>query len=438
MQKKDIRSTNSPRALALFLLQKAEAAGQFSNIALDKALESSSLSSPDRRLASVLFYGVTERRITLDYRISALSSRPLADIDGQTLNILRLGLYQLMFTDSIPPHAAINETVSLCPRKTSGFVNGILRTHTRTPATMLPNVIDEPIRYLSVKYSVGEPLCKKFTDTFGIERTERIFSAFEESVSTTLRVNTLKILPEDLATKIEGAESTRISPYGLKVRGAVREMYGFDEGLFFVQDEASQICVEALDAKEGMTVLDICACPGSKSFGAAINMKNNGKIHSFDLHEKKLSLITAGAKRLGIDIINVKEQDGRKFLPQLENLSDRVLCDVPCSGFGVLAKKPELRYKDPKLSESLPDIQAAILDNACKYVKVGGTLVYSTCTVFPEENELNVKRFLASHPEFTLTPFCVGELSVPSGYITLMPDEYPTDGFFIAKMTKRK
>ena len=427
----------NPRALTLELLLKADKAGQFSNIALDKALESSSLSAPDRRLASALFYGVTEKRITLDYRIAELSSRPIKDIDPHTLTVLRIGLYQLMFTSRIPPHAAINETVSLCPRKTSGFVNGILRSHTRTPERELPSRDDDTVKYLSVKYSVGEPLCERFLQIFGLDKTESVFSSFDSPPPTTLRVNTLKSERDKLMTKIEGAEPTEISPHGLRVKGSVRELYGFSDGLFFVQDEASQICVEALDAKEGMTVLDICACPGSKSFGAAINMKNKGSIRAFDLHAKKLSLITGGAERLGIDIISASEQDGRKTVEELVGSADRVLCDVPCSGFGVLAKKPELRYKDPKVSDSLPDIQSAILENACKYVKSGGVLVYSTCTVFPEENEKNVERFLAAHSEFSLTPFSVGTLNAANGYITLLPDEYPTDGFFIAKLTRK-
>ena len=428
---------NNPRALALELLLKAQKTDQFSNIALDKALENSLLSPADKRLSSVLFYGVIERRITLDYRISQLSSRPIEQIDPHTLNALRLGLYQLMFTDKIPPHAAINETVSLCTRKTSGFVNGILRAHTRAPEMLFPDRENDTVRYLSVKHSVGEPLCKRFLDIFGKDRTEAILTSIGCPPPTTLRVNTLKCSRDLLLERIEGSTPTELSPHGLRVRGAVRELYGFDQGLFFVQDEASQICVEALDAKEDMTLLDICACPGSKSFGAAINMKNTGSVHCFDLHAKKLSLITSGAERLGLDNISVKEQDGRQPLDEFIGKADRVLCDVPCSGFGVLSKKPELRYKDPSVSDGLPAIQAAILNNACRYVKSGGVLVYSTCTVFPEENEKNVESFLRSNPDFSLTPFKVGTLDVPEGYVTLLPDEHPTDGFFISKLTRR-
>ena len=427
----------NPRALTLELLIKAQKSEQFSNIALDKALEASLLSPVDKRLTAMLFYGVTERRITLDYRISQLSSRPIEKIDSHTLNALRIGLYQLMFTDKIPAHAAINETVSLCPRRTSGFVNGVLRSHTRVPQMSFPDENADTVKYLSVKYSVGEPLCRRFLDIFGKDKTESLLEAIGCPPSTTLRVNTLKCSRELLEEKIDGATPTELSPHGLRVKGSVRELFGFEDGLFFVQDEASQICVEALDAKEGMTLLDICACPGSKSFGAAINMNGTGDVHCFDLHAQKLSLIVSGAKRLGLDNISVKEQDGRRPLEEFLGKADRVLCDVPCSGFGVLSKKPELRYKDPAVSDGLPTIQLDILNNACSYVRSGGVLVYSTCTVFPEENERNVERFLSTHPDFSLTPFSVGNLDVPKGYVTLLPDEQPTDGFFIAKLTRR-
>ena len=206
--------------------------------------------------------------------------------------------------------------------------------------------------------------------------------------------------------------------------------------MFFVQDRASQICTAVLGAKEGDTVIDVCSCPGSKSFGAAIDMNNTGKILAFDLHAKKLPLITDGAKRLGIDIITAAQCDGRTSIDELVENADKVLCDVPCSGFGVLAKKPELRYKDPTESDALPDIQLAILNNASRYVKHGGMLVYSTCTVFPRENEQNIRRFLESNRDFILAPFEYGGVKAPEGYVTLLPDEHGTDGFFIAKLTK--
>jgi 16S rRNA (cytosine967-C5)-methyltransferase len=214
-------------------------------------------------------------------------------------------------------------------------------------------------------------------------------------------------------------------------------MAGYGEGAFFVQDEASQICVRVLDARAGDTVIDVCSAPGSKSFGAAINMKNTGRVLSFDLHENKLSLIKSGAERLGIDIIETAQADARVFIPELEGKADRVLCDVPCSGFGVLAKKGELRAKDPAESARLPEIQLAILENASRYVKAGGVLVYSTCTILPEENRENIDRFLAKHSEFSLCPFELDNISSKDGTLSLMPDTHGCDGFFVAKLSKK-
>jgi 16S rRNA (cytosine967-C5)-methyltransferase len=425
----------TPRLLAYELLGKAEKSKQFSNIALDHALESSDMSDPDKRLASILFYGVIERRITLDYRIKQLSSRPLDSIDPNVLCAIRLGLYQLMYLDRIPPHAAINETVGLCQRKSAGFVNAILRSHTRTPMS-LPDKTDFT-EYLSVTYSVCPEIIQRLVSSYGEQDAEAILGGFDRTARTTLRVNTLKTNRESLISAIKDAEPTKNSPVGIYANGAIRQLFGFDDGLFFVQDEASQICVEVLDAKEGDTLLDICSCPGSKSFGAAIKMNNSGKIISFDLHKNKLSLIESSAKRLGIDIISTKAADGRVRIPSLEGVADKVLCDVPCSGFGVLSKKPELRYKDPKESENLPSIQRAILENVCAYVKSGGTLIYSTCTILPEENEKNILAFLDAHPEFELCPWKIGDIESPNGYLTLLPHLHNTDGFFIAKLIRK-
>lgn len=426
------------RQLAHSLLQRVETNDQFLNLALDHALQSSELSDKDRALCSALVYGVTERRITLDYQISCLSSRETDTLDLSAKTALRLGLYQLIYMDRIPPHAAINESVSLVNRRASGFVNAVLRSFTRNPSLRLPNREEDPLLYLSVAYSIGLPLARKLCDAYGVSRTESILKAFADAEPlTTLSANTLCTTREELMAHIPDATPTHYATTGLSTRGAVRSLYGFEEGLFFVQDEASQLCVEVLDAQPGDTVMDICACPGSKSFGSAIRMRNEGKILSFDLHAKKLPLIESGARRLGITIISPSVQDGRKPLPEYFGKADRVLCDVPCSGFGVIGKKPELRYKDPSASEALPDIQLAILENACQYVRKGGTLVYSTCTIFPEENERNVLRFLEAHPEFSLSPLQTTNLSIPVGYETFLPDRYPMDGFFIACMTKQ-
>ncbi len=427
----------SARRTAFNVLIKSEKLSQYSNIALDSALESSRLTDKDKALASALIYGVTERRITLDYYISRLSSRPIETLDKEALCALRLGLYQLIYMDKIPPHAAVNETVSLCRRSFSGFVNAILRSYMRLEAPIaLPCKKNSFAEYLSVAYSVCPPLAEKFSVTFGAERAESLLSASFDTPRTTLRVNELKTSRDALLEHISNAEASMLSTVGIKMSGSVRDTYGFSDGLFFVQDEASQICVAAVGAKAGETIIDACSCPGSKSFGMAIDMNNSGEILAFDLHKSKLSLIDSGAKRLGIDIIKTAEADGRVQILNLVGKADRVLCDVPCSGYGVIAKKPEIRYKNPAECARLPDIQFAILENCAKYLKSGGTLVYSTCTVLPEENEMNIERFLANHPDFRLEGFDYFGRRCDSGMMTLYPDIDKTDGFFVAKAVK--
>jgi 16S rRNA (cytosine967-C5)-methyltransferase len=286
---------------------------------------------------------------------------------------------------------------------------------------------------LSVKYSFCPALCRKFIDTFSLERAEELFAAFGETPDLTLRTNTLRIFREELIEKIgeQGIHAlpTKESEVGIRVcdRSPVTELYGFADGLFFVQDEASQLCVKALDAKPCMRLLDACACPGSKSFGAAIDMQNKGEVISCDLHRNKLSLVESSAARLGISILQTQERDARNTNEEWIGTFDRVLCDVPCSGFGVFAKKPELRYKDPAASEALPDIQQAILQNASQYLKIGGKLVYSTCTLLPAENDWNVARFLKNNDNFHLLDAR-----------TLYPDTNGTDGFFYAVMERVK
>ena len=348
--------------------------------------------------------------------------------------LLRLGVYQLTYLDRVPDHAAVNETVNMAQKRSRGFVNAILRAHIRN-GKKIP-VLDrekDTVGYLSVKYSFCPALCRKFIESFGLERTEALFAAFGETPDLTLRTNTLRISRKELIQKIEGqgihALPTKESEVGIRVcdKSPVTELYGFSEGLFFVQDEASQLCVKALDARAGMKVLDACACPGSKSFGAAIDMQNEGSVLSCDLHKNKLSLVESGAARLGISILATEERDARNTNQEWVGTFDRVLCDVPCSGFGVFAKKPELRYKDPAASEALPDIQLAILKSASQYVKFGGKLVYSTCTLLLQENEQNVSRFLGENNDFVLKE-----------QRTLYPDADGTDGFFYAVLERVK
>lgn len=434
----------SARKMALDTLRRVYGSGQYTNIAIDKALAGSDLSTADKGLYTALVMGVVERRITLDYYIDRLASQPLR-IDGDTRILLRLGIYQLCFLDRIPEYAAINETVSLAPRRTRGFVNAILRNYLRQRDKLaLPDKVTDEVEYLSVAYSFPRELCERFLGLFGMERCERIFERYNSVPATTLRINTQKISREDYAEMLNAAgieyALSNKSPTAILTWGtSYTSLPGAAEGLFFVQDEASQLCVEAAGVNVGDKVIDTCACPGSKSFGMAMNMQNTGSIVSCDLHRSKLSLISDGAKRLGIDIISVREQDGRKFDESLACAADVVLCDAPCSGFGVMAKKPEIRYKDLSETARLPQIQSDILDNVCRYVRVGGALVYSTCTLLPEENEEQVKGFLSAHPEFEACDFELScGLRSEGGCLTLTPDVHQTDGFFISRMIRKE
>lgn len=421
------------RELAFDVLKRCEKNQQYSNLALDAAFKRSDLEENDRALATALVYGVLERKLTLDHQLSSLSARPLDEISPDVRMLLRLGLYQLAYLDRVPDHAAVNEAVSMAGKRAGGFVNAILRAFIRNGKRILEP--DERTvglaACLSVRYSVGEPLCRRLLDAFGQERCESILSAFSVQPPLTLRVNTLKTDRDTLLTRLRAdglqAEPSETCSTAIRIRGnaPVTSLPGFSEGLFFVQDEASQLCVEALDARPNLKILDTCACPGSKSFGIAIDMENRGSLISCDLHASKLSLVKTGAERLGISILQTLERDARKEAPEWIGAFDRILCDVPCSGFGVLAKKPELRYKDPAESEALPAIQQSILEASAPLLRVGGRLVYSTCTILPEENGENLESFLTSHPEFS----CLSAR-------TFYPDTESTDGFFVAVLEK--
>lgn len=418
-------TVKTARALAYDLLCEAEARGQYPNIALDHALRRNPLSDADRALATMLVYGVTERRITLDAIIDRLAER---EIEPKIRMLLRLGLYQLRYLDRIPAHAAVNETVALATRKTAGFVNAILRAYGRQAGEFSFSVTDAAS--MAVAYSVAEPICAAFVDAFGLARAESILAAFGRIPPLTIRVNTLRVSRDAYLARLAEAGITATpceTPTGIRLSASMNPtlLPGFDAGDCFVQDEASQRCVAALEAKPGELVLDLCACPGAKSFGAAIDMQNCGRVISSDLHANKLSLVASGAERLGISIIETAARDARLPVDELVGQADRVICDVPCSGLGVLGKKPDLRYKSLDDTSRLPAIQAAILETAARYVKPGGRLVYSTCTILPAENEGVTGPFLAAHPEFTVV-----------GARTLTPDADGTDGFYYCAMVR--
>ena len=434
---------SSIREIALKLILEYEREGKFVNLSLSSHI-ADKLSREERAALTALLYTSVERKLTYDYYIGSLAGRSLDKIDDRVRGILRLGLCQIIDMDSVPDFAAVNETVKLC--KNSGersFVNGVLRSCVRNKGALpMPPREKNLARHLSVKYSFPQKTVKHFISLFGESDAEKILSRYNENLPTDVTVNTNKISVSDFLDKLisDGykAEMLPYSDISVRIYGNVdpRRLFGFFDGLFFVQDAASAVCASALGAKEGDLVIDVCACPGGKSFASAILMRDRGRIESFDIHESKLSLIESGRERLGISSVTASVCDASIGREELFGKADRVICDVPCSGFGVVAKKPEIRYKDPEDARALPNIQYDILCMASRYLKKGGILVYSTCTILPEENEANIKRFLDEHKDFSTLPFSYGEFSAESGMVTLLPHIHGTDGFFICKLTR--
>ena len=395
---------------------------------------------------SALVYGVLERRLTLDYQIEKHSKLPLKKLSPKVLCILRCGVYQLLFMDKVPPSAAVNESVKLTRQMgqaaAAGFVNAVLRAVGRD-GLLLPDCKKDPVRFLSVKGSCPEWLVRLWIKAYGAEEIKRMLDAFLGQPGTFLRVNTLKTSAADLQVRLhdEGAAASPVEgmPHTLRLNGgAVERLPAFQDGLFHVQNTASQLCCAALDAKPGMTVADVCSAPGGKAFTLAEMMENTGKILAYDQYSARVELIRKGAARLCINIIEAGVRDAGG-MPEKEAFADRVWCDVPCSGLGVIGRKPEIRYKDEKSLEKLPQIQYNILCSSAKLLKIGGLLVYSTCTLNPAENEAVVSRFLKQHPDFREIPVSLPDWArcVRTGEgVTLLPEFRGMDGFYFAVLRR--
>lgn len=422
-------------ALDILMRMEKEEGDGYSNRLIDSAITKYSFEGADRALLSQIVSGVTERRITLDYIIGKFSKSPHSKLDRDALCLLRMGIYQLRYLDRIPSHAAVNETVNLARSRSRGFINAILRSYLRTNEIKFPEKPDA--ERLSVTYSAPRELCEKFISIFGVTESEKILASYLNTPALTLRVNTLKATRDELISMLEaeGFECvpTETSPYGIRVIGSGLPS-AISEGLAYVQDESSQISSLVLDPQEGDTLLDACACPGGKSFSAALLMNNKGSVTSCDLHASKLPLISSGAARLGISIIKTEERDSSK--PRENEKFTKIICDVPCSGLGVAAKKTEIKYRPLAKNAELPPLQYEILCAVSRSLEVGGTLVYSTCTILPEENGNIVDKFINEHPDFEAVPFTVGKHNAPTGKLTLLPSA-EHDGFFISKITRK-
>lgn len=414
-------------------LTALENKGKYSNLEVSSALSKYSFSEQDRKLYTRLVYGTVEKAVTADYIISLYSKVPAEKTDTETLMCLRLGIYQLLFADKIPDHAAVSATVQAAPKRSKGFVNALLREFIRNGKVYpLPK---GRIQSLSVKYSFPMELCEFFSEKFGYGQTERILSSMSAPSPVYLRANTLFTTAENLADN----ELKNSSPIccGYDMICVDRMPDTFDGKLWFVEDLSSRLATVALGAKKGDTVIDTCAAPGGKSFSAAMDMENSGKVFSFDLHANKVSLIKSGAERLGISVIEASVNDAGKPLCELIGNADCVLCDAPCSGLGVIGKKPDIKYKSVEDFKRLPEVQMRVLKGAAEYVKDGGTLVYSTCTLNPEENEGVVERFLKENSDFIPCDFeFYKSLRSNGGMLTVFPYDLDSDGFFIAKLKK--
>ncbi len=434
------------RETALNVLIACRKEGAWSNGVLKSYISRDRLDRREAALASRLCYGVLQNRLKLDFYLQQLLTGKLQGLHPVVRDILHLGIYQLFETDKIPESAAVNESVTLAKkycgkvRSAPGLVNAVLRNAIREKDTL-----QQPRSYVE-KYSHPQPLVDMLKSYVGKERLEAMLQANNSAPETVVQVNTLRINAGELQKVLE-AEGVKAVPHSwmpdclvLSATGALEQLQTFRDGLFYVQDPAAKLAVLSAQLPQAeLQVLDCCAAPGGKSFAAAIAMGGNGQITSCDIHPHKIDLIQNGAQRLGIAHLQALCQDASQFRPEWEGIMDAVIADVPCSGYGIIRKKPDIRYKDPATMRELPQLQLAILQNQSRYVKPGGILIYSTCTLVRAENEGVVEHFLTDNQDFVLEPLALPAVfpQNASGMLTLVPGEYDTDGFFICKLRRK-
>lgn len=436
----------SARFAAYKLIERVEGSA-YSNIALDAAFKDSSLDDRDKAFAARLFYGVTERKITLLHILGSYLSKPIEKLDKQVRIVLMMGAYQIFFMDNVPDSAAVNESVELIRRlkksSASGFVNAVLRNIIRD-GKKIPAVKGSRFEKMSVEYSVPTELTERICEGYGEENARSLFEAALEPSVTTLRTNTLKTSGRELALSLnDRGIKAAVSSYdpNTVICENLRDVEhdeDFIKGNYHAQDYSSQLCCKAVAPLPNETVIDICSAPGGKTFTMAQLMNNSGRLFACELHEKRTGLIKKGAQRLGITNVECMTNDARVHNDKLP-MADRVLCDVPCSGYGVIRGKPEIRYKPLSEAAGLPKIQLDILRAASEYVRRGGILVYSTCTVNIEENERVIEKFLEENNDFSgdLFPTDMGEFFEGKFMTAIFSKEFGGDGFFICRL-KRK
>lgn len=443
------QKTVTAREIALQTLSACERQGAWSDGYLNKALREARLDGRDAALATRLCFGVLQNRMLLDFYLGKFSSMPPEKMEINVRCALRLAVYQMAFLTKIPASAAVNESVELVKRysknpRAAGLCNGVLRALARH-LDDLPQVDRRSsVEYLATLYSHPVWLVEEFIGVLGPEEAEALLRADNQEPPTCIQVNTLKTTAEELLRELSLAGAQAQSHPWLEDclfltgAGDLERLPAFQEGRFYVQDPAARLAVMAAGAEPGMRVLDACAAPGGKSFAAAIAMEDRGEIVSCDIHSRKQGLIESGAARLGLGCITARTLDAKLRREEFAQAFDLVVADVPCSGLGIIRKKPDIRYKDPGPLENLPAVQSSILDNVAGYVRPGGVLLYATCTLRERENGAVVRAFLKQHGDFALEQFRLPEPigCVEEGMLTLWPHRHGTDGFFFARLRR--
>ena len=433
----------SARETALSVLIACRKDGAWSNGVLKEYCLHDRLDRREAALATRLCYGVLQNRGKLDHYLKQLLTGNIRNLHPVIHDILLLGMYQIYEMNKIPDSAAVNESVTLakkfCRKQSNGasLVNAVLRNAVRTKGTL------EPPKTLEAQYSHPGNLIAMLRAYVGDDMLEPMLAANNDAAPTVIQVNTGKLMTNELMQRLEKeGVSASYHPWlpdclVLSETGSIDQLESFREGLFYVQDAAAKLSVMCARIPKGANVLDCCAAPGGKSFAAAIS--GAGHITSCDIYEHKVSLIEKGADRLGLTQIEAKYADASRFEPLWEDTFDVVIADVPCSGYGIIRKKPDIRYKDPDSMQQLPALQLSILKNQSRYVKPGGTLLYSTCTLVRKENEGVVEKFLKEndefYPESLELPDVFGENE--TGMLRLIPGQYDTDGFFICRLRRK-
>lgn len=423
---------DSVRQNALLILYEIDRKKAYMNILLAKKCRDGNMSGRDAALLNELVKGTVRNREYIDYVIGYFSSVKIKKISPWIINILRLGVYQLCFTDKIPESAAVNESVALAKRyghkASSGFVNAVLRKIASVGIGNVP-LPEDRVKMLSVKYSYPEWMTEKIISNFN-EKAEDILKSGNGLAPTVIRTNTLKITAEELY-KMLGDDAVSISGNMIRIRKGVspEKLSGFSQGLFTVQAEPFNVTAEIMELSAGMTVIDACAAPGGKTTYIAQLMKNEGTVYALDIYEHKLGLINDTSKRLGINIIKTELHDASKPFDGVQ--ADRILLDVPCSGLGIIRRRPDIKYN--RIEENHAVLQKKIIENMAKNLKNGGIMVYSTCSIDRAENEEVIEYFLERNKDFYTVPFP----GAKEGYKTYIPGENGCDGAFICKLGRK-